>query len=65
MPSFSSCPGCGASASQGFFGGSFRVFRCSHCLRYYCYKCPGSNGGRYCPNPTCNSKDAIEVGKVE
>jgi hypothetical protein len=65
MNSFPSCPGCGATASRGFFGGPFRVFRCSVCLRHYCYKCPNSNEGRRCPNPKCGSKDAIEVGKVE
>ena len=63
MSSFSSCPGCGARASSGFFGGPFRVFQCSHCRRYYCYKCPGSNEGRKCPE--CGSDKAIEVGKVE
>jgi hypothetical protein len=62
MSDFSSCPGCGARASQSVFGGSFRVFQCSHCLRYYCHKCPGSNDARNCPK--CGSKDAVEKGKV-
>ena len=63
MAAFDYCPGCGATASPGFFGGSFRVFRCSECQRFYCYKCPNSNEGRHCPR--CGSADAIDVGRVQ
>jgi hypothetical protein len=60
---FNACPGCGATASSGFFGGSFKVFRCSRCLHYYCYKCPGSGDGRRCPE--CGSDKATEAGQVK
>lgn len=55
--SFSSCPTCGAKATSGSFGVPFRVFQCSNCMRYYCYRCPGSNEGRECPD--CRSDKTI------
>jgi hypothetical protein len=54
---FNECPGCGTTG-----GFKVQIFRCSMCLRYYCYKCPSSNGGRWCPE--CKSTSATEVGML-
>lgn len=57
------CPTCRTEARPSAFSGSqFRVFACARCETRYCHHCPGSSGGRRCPD--CGADEHRVVGVV-
>lgn len=57
------CPSCGANDENiAAFATCFEIFECDKRDRRFCFKCPGSNGGRDCPD--CDTDDPSVVGPV-
>ncbi|MBX7235215.1 MAG: zf-TFIIB domain-containing protein [Caldilineales bacterium] len=61
MSTYQSCPNCG-SKPEGWGASHMEVYQCDNCHTSFCWRCPGSNGGRACPR--CGSSRYRVVGRV-
>ena len=58
---FNECPNCGAKVKD-YFASHMNLYKCKKCDKKFCYKCPGSNGGKKCPS--CGSDSYETYGTI-
>jgi len=61
MADYHRCPNCG-SKPDSWGASHMEVYQCDSCRTVFCWRCPGSNGGRECPR--CHSAQSRVVGRV-
>ncbi len=61
MADYHRCPTCG-SKPDSWGASHMDVYQCNQCYAQFCWRCPGSNGGRECPH--CHSTQSRTVGRI-
>jgi len=61
MADYQHCPNCG-SKPDSWGASHMDVYQCIRCYAQFCWRCPGSNGGRECPR--CHSTESRVVGRI-